>query len=261
MVSGAKDQSNSTSLNPPSHIAIIMDGNGRWAKDRAYGRTRGHREGARRVDEIVTACCDLGVSYLTLYAFSTENWNRPASEVSLLMRLLVQHLRTMDKKLKKNRVQLVAQGTLDRLPPFVRRELDRVIKVTSNYEPRMRLTLCLSYGGRQEIVDATKAIAKKVQSGEIKIDEITENTLGDHLYQPDLPDPDLLIRTGGEYRISNFLIWEVAYSEMYVTNTLWPDFRREDLEEAISVFHGRERRFGKISEQLVNPPTFSEATL
>ena len=231
-----------------------MDGNGRWALDRRYGRTWGHREGARRVDDIVSECRRLNVKYLTLYAFSTENWNRPKSEVNLLMRLLVQHLKTMDKKLRKNFVKLNVQGTIDRLPSFVRRELDRVCRVTSTYPAKMELTLCLSYGGRQEIVDACKKLASQVARGEISTNDITEETISANLYRPDLPDPDLMIRTGGEYRISNFLLWQVAYSELYVTPTLWPDFREEDLAEAVASFQNRERRFGLTSSQIRPTP-------
>ncbi len=239
-----------TERTPPRHVAIIMDGNGRWAKQRGCGRAWGHREGAKRVDDITSHCREIGVRHLTLYAFSTENWNRPPTEVSMLMRLLVQHLGTMDKKLVKNHVRLRAQGTLDRLPSFVRRELDRVIRVTSQYEPKMDLTLCLSYGGRQEIADAAKALAEKAVRGEIRPDEIDEAAISRHLYLPDLPDPELLIRTGGEFRVSNFLLWEIAYSEIFVTKTLWPDFKPADFELALDEYLGRERRFGKTSEQV-----------
>lgn len=234
----------------PAHIAIIMDGNGRWAEDRGLGRTWGHREGAKRVDEIVSECRKVGVKFLTLYAFSTENWNRPAHEVTLLMRLLVQQLKIMDSKLIKNRVKLVAQGNLDRLPKYVQNELNRVIKVTERDEPEMILNLCLSYGGRQEIVDATRKIAEKLNQGLIQPEALTESTFREFLYQPTIPDPDLLIRTGGEYRVSNFLLWEIAYSEIFVTPVLWPDFRSSQLNEAIEEFNARERRFGKTSAQV-----------
>lgn len=234
----------------PRHVAIIMDGNGRWAKARGCGRSWGHREGAKRVDEITTSCKDLGVRYLTLYAFSTENWNRPPAEVSMLMRLLVQHLGTMDKKLIRNKVRLRAQGSLDRLPNFVRRELDRVIRVTSVYEPELDLTLCLSYGGRQEIADAARALAEKAVRGEIRPEQIDEAAVARHLYLPDLPDPELLIRTGGEFRVSNFLLWEIAYAEFYVTELLWPEFKPAAFEEALRAFGSRERRFGMTSEQI-----------
>lgn len=234
----------------PKHIAIIMDGNGRWAQSRFYGRSRGHREGAKRVDEIVTECAELGVQYLTLYAFSTENWNRPQHEVNMLMRLLVQHLKTMDKKLLKNNVALTAQGTLHRLPKFAQMELARVRRLTDRPDCKMRLNLSLSYGGRQEIVDATRAIAEKARRGEIIPSLIDEELFAAHLYQPDFPEPDLLIRTGGEFRVSNFLLWEIAYSEIVVTESLWPDFKVPDLHRAIDEFNQRERRFGQTGDQV-----------
>lgn len=234
----------------PRHIAIIMDGNGRWAKERGLHRTRGHQEGAKRVDDIVTECCRLGVEYLTLYTFSTENWQRPSLEVKMLMQLLVRHLRTMDKKLKKNQVALTAQGTLSRLPKFVLKELNRVIKFTDSDQPKMRLSLALSYGGRQELIDAIKKITLSVKSGELQVDSIDEETVRNNLYHPDFPDPDLLIRTGGESRISNFLLWQLAYSEIVVMKELWPDFRPENLNAAIGVFSKRNRRYGKTQEQI-----------
>jgi undecaprenyl diphosphate synthase len=242
----------------PRHVAIIMDGNGRWAMNRGFGRTWGHREGAKRVDEIVTECCQLGIRYLTLYAFSTENWNRPGHEVNMLMRLLVHHLRTMDKKLTKNRVKLVAQGTLDRLPKFVQNELNRVIRKTDFPDAKLVLNLSLSYGGRQEIVDCAKAWAQKVVAGECRLEDISESSFRQHLYRPEIPDPDLLIRTGGEWRVSNFLLWEIAYSEFVVTNVLWPEFRVAAFHDALAVYATRERRFGKTSAQVTEAP-LSEA--
>jgi undecaprenyl diphosphate synthase len=237
----------------PRHVAIIMDGNGRWARNKGFGRTWGHREGAKRVDEIVTECCHLGIRYLTLYAFSTENWNRPHYEVNMLMRLLVQHLRIMDRKLVKNRVSLLAQGSIERLPKFVQTELSRVVRKTSFSDPRLYLNLSLSYGGRKEIVDCARAWAEMVASGECSAEDIDENTFRKHLYQPNVPDPDLLIRTGGEWRISNFLLWEIAYTEIVVTQVLWPDFRVPELHEALTTFANRQRRFGMTSEQVANP--------
>lgn len=234
----------------PRHIAIIMDGNGRWAVERGFGRIRGHREGARRVDEIVTACTEIGIPFLTLYAFSTENWRRPSTEVRALMGLLVQHLRSMDAKLIRNRVALRAKGRLMDLPKAAQRELDRVITETSSYEPRMTLTLCLSYGGRQEIVDAARAVALEALGGKVVPAEIDESLFSRYLYQPDVPEPDLLIRTGGEHRVSNFLLWEIAYTELYVTETRWPDFGAVSLKTALSEFANRERRFGKTSAQV-----------
>ena len=231
-----------------------MDGNGRWAQLRGSVRTWGHREGAKRVDDIVTECCRLGVRYLTLYAFSTENWSRPPHEVNMLMRLLVTHLSTMDKKLLRNKVSLRAQGTLNRLPGYVIKEINRVISATTRPDPALILTLCLSYGGRQEIVDAVKQIARKVEGGELRSDMIEEATVSAHLYQPEIPDPDLLIRTGGEYRVSNFLLWEIAYSEIFVTPTLWPDFKEASLGDAIAAYSTRERRFGLTAAQLGDAP-------
>lgn len=231
------------------HVAIIMDGNGRWAVQRRLGRICGHREGALRVDEIVSKATEIGLSYLTLYVFSTENWERPPQEVNLLMRLLVKHLKTMDKKLVRNRVKLVAQGTLERLPQLLRAELRRVMAMTDFEDPKMTLNLSLSYGGRQEIVDAAKAFAKGCVEG-ANPDDLTVDRFRNFLYRSEIPDPDLLIRTGGDFRISNFLLWQVAYSEIYVTPTLWPDFKGDDLATAISEFGNRERRFGKTSDQI-----------
>lgn len=231
------------------HVAIIMDGNGRWAQHRSFGRIRGHREGALRVDEIVTHTGKLGIPYLTLYAFSTENWLRPAQEVNLLMKLLVQHLGTLDKKLVQNGIKLISQGTLERLPSYVRAELRRVQAMTDFEKPNVTLNLCLSYGGRQEIVDAAAQFAQACKEGADPSSLNVEN-FRQFLYQGDVPDPDLLIRTGGDFRISNFLLWQIAYSEICISPTLWPDFRVEDYEAALSTFGIRERRFGKTSDQL-----------
>lgn len=233
-----------------NHLAIIMDGNGRWAQARGLARPWGHRQGARQVDEILTACGDLGIRYLSLYAFSTENWNRPAMEVHLLMRLLVHQLRRMDKKLVREKVALVAQGSLERLPDFARAELLRVMEVTAIPSPRVTLNLCLSYGGRQEIVEAARDLAERVRDGKMTSAEISESSFANSLYQPEIPDPDLLIRTGGEYRVSNFMLWQIAYTEFLVTDTLWPDFGRAHLIEALDEFEHRERRFGKTTEQV-----------
>lgn len=260
MAENSKENS-SHSAGIPTHIAVIMDGNGRWAKGRGFGRTFGHREGAKRVDEIVTECTRLGVRYLTLYAFSTENWQRPTFEVNMLMRLLVQHLRVMDKKLVKNHVRLRAQGELHRLPKFVQTELRRVIELTAYDDPKLELTLCLSYGGRQEIVDATRQIAAKVASGEYELSDIDERLFRSHLYQPHIPDPDLLIRTGGESRVSNFLLWEIAYSEFVVVPVLWPEFRPAELHKAIEIFSGRQRRFGLTGEQVAPPSQFVQGVV
>lgn len=228
-----------------------MDGNGRWAKERGFDRLRGHREGAKRVDEIVTHCGKIGIKYLTLYAFSTENWKRPLREINLLMSLLVQHLKTTDKKLIKNRVSLRAQGELHRLPKHVQKELFRVIEITSTYEPILTTVISLSYGGREEILNAVKNIASQVLNKKCDISNIDENFFRKYLYQPNIPYPDLLIRTSGEKRISNFLLWQIAYSELYFTDVKWPDFTPNELDKAIEEYHKRERRFGKISEQLI----------
>ncbi len=237
-----------------------MDGNGRWAEARGKLRTRGHQEGAKRVDDITTAAADLGVQHLTLYAFSTENWSRPKTEVNLLWRLLIQHLKTMDKKLIKNGVSLAAVGTLDRLPDKVRAELNRVIKSTHLDHPKMTLTLCLSYGGRQEIADAAKKIAIDVREGRLDAESITEETLSRAMYRPGVPDPELLIRTGGESRVSNFLLWQIAYSEIYITPIFWPEFVEARLHEAIADFGQRERRFGKTTHQVVGKQSDSTKT-
>lgn len=213
-------------------------------------RTRGHQEGAKRVDEITTACVEMGVKHLTLYAFSTENWRRPKAEVSLLMRLLVQHLKTMDKKLIKNGVSLAAKGSLDKLPDRVQEELQRVIRKTHLDTPKMTLTLCLSYGAREEITEAVRTIAKSVAAGQMQPHEITEAVVSASLYQPGVPDPDLLIRTGGEYRVSNFLLWQIAYSEFYVTPVYWPEFKPAEIHRAVEEFNRRERRFGKTGQQI-----------
>ncbi len=227
-----------------------MDGNGRWAESKGYLRTHGHREGAKRVDEITTACVEMGVRHLTLYAFSTENWLRPKTEVSLLMRLLVQHLKTMDKKLIKNGVSLTAIGSLEKLPERVQQELQRVISKTHLENPKMTLTLCLSYGSRQEIVDAVKKIALGVEKGRLNHKDIDEALISSALYQPEVPDPDLLIRTGGEYRVSNFLLWQIAYAEFYVTPVYWPEFRAAEVQRAVEEFSRRERRFGKVTNHI-----------
>ncbi len=227
-----------------------MDGNGRWAESRGKMRTRGHQEGAKRVDEIVTESVKLGVRYLTLYTFSTENWNRPSTEVKLLMRLLVHNLKTMDKKLKKNKVRLTAQGSLDKLPKMVHKELLRVMRETSEYDPKMELCLALSYGGRGEIVEAAKRFSKMVQEGTCLPEMLDEKLFSQFLYRPHVPDPDVLIRTGGESRVSNFLLWQIAYAEMVVVADLWPDFTPEVYRKALEGFGKRRRRFGKTQKQI-----------
>jgi undecaprenyl diphosphate synthase len=230
----------------PRHIAIIMDGNGRWAKKRGLPRILGHRTGIESVREIVRTCSELGVEYLTLYTFSRENWRRPPDEVKALMGMLKKLLRQEVDELNRKNVRIRAIGRLSDLPDEVRRELERAIKITEN-NTGLKLYLALSYGGRAEIVDALKKLAQRVKNNELEPDEIDEEVVRNSLYDPELPDPDLLIRTSGEMRVSNFLLWQIAYTEIYVTPTLWPDFRREDLLKAIEEYGKRERRFGGLS--------------
>lgn len=239
-------------LNPknlPRHVSIIMDGNGRWAKQRGFLRAFGHEEGTKAVRDVVEGCAEIGVEFLTLYAFSTENWNRPKREVDTLMRLLVNSLKKEIKTLSKNDIKLVAIGNIDSLPKKAQRELQEVMSKTAN-NTRMTLVLALSYGSREELIHMVKEIGGKVKNNEISIEDIDESIINEHLYTRNLPDVDLLIRTSGEQRISNFLLWQIAYAELYFTPILWPDFRRENLYEAIYNYQTRERRFGKTSEQL-----------
>jgi undecaprenyl diphosphate synthase len=230
----------------PQHVAVIMDGNGRWAKKRKLPRVAGHRAGIRAVREVVKGCGALGVDYLTLYTFSTENWSRPKTEVSALMKFLRGTLRRERDELDKNNVRLSAIGRINDLPAPVREELQRSIDYLSG-NTGLNLILALSYSGRTEILDAVKRVAREVESGELKPGSISESTLRLRLYRGDIPDPDLLIRTSGELRISNFLLWQIAYSELWVTDLLWPDFRRRHLYEAIGEYQTRERRFGGVS--------------
>lgn len=233
----------------PEHVAIIMDGNGRWAKKRGFLRSLGHKNGVDALRRIATAAAETGVKYLTVYAFSSENWNRPKSEVNALMSLLVSSLKKELKTLSENDISLRSIGNLQNLPQKCQKELHEVILKTADHN-RMTLTLALSYGSREELTHATKQIAEEVKQGRMKLDDIKESSITDRLFTSDIPDPDLLIRTGGEKRISNFLLWQNAYSEFYFSNKLWPDFDEEDLYEAIISFQDRERRFGKISEQI-----------
>ncbi len=237
--------------NLPLHIAIIMDGNGRWAKQKGKLRIFGHENGVKSVRDTVEAAAELGVKYLTLYAFSTENWSRPKREVKALMRLLVGALNNELKTLNKNNIRLSAIGNLQSLDPGVYKQLMTTINETSN-NTRMTLTLALSYSSRWEIVNTAKKLAEMVKHDEISIDEITQDAFHSKLETSEFPDPELLIRTSGEYRISNFLLWQIAYSELYFTPKLWPDFRKEDLYAAIIDYQNRERRFGKTSEQIYN---------
>ncbi|MBL7472411.1 isoprenyl transferase [Robertkochia sediminum] len=235
--------------NLPRHIAIIMDGNGRWAKQKGKLRIFGHENGTKAVRRTVEACARLGVENLTLYAFSTENWKRPKMEVQTLMKLLVSSLKKEMKTLTKNNIRLNAIGNLNALPEKARQELHEVMDKTSE-NSRMTLTLALSYGSREELKTAVQEIADKVKNNIISKDDIDEKLINNHLYTHNLPDVDLLIRTSGEHRISNFLLWQIAYAELYFTSTLWPDFTEEHLFEAILNYQNRERRFGKTSEQL-----------
>jgi undecaprenyl diphosphate synthase len=233
----------------PQHLAIIMDGNGRWAKQKGMVRVLGHENGTKSVRRVVEASAELGLKHLTLYAFSTENWHRPKLEVQTLMKLLVRSLKKEIKTLQDNNIKLQAIGHLEDLPKTVHQELLHVIEETKNNH-HMTLTLALSYGSRWEIVKAFKDISIKVKNNIISEDDIDESIINKHLYTRDLPDVDLLIRTSGEHRISNFLLWQIAYAELYFTDVLWPDFTKENLYEAILNYQNRERRFGKTSEQL-----------
>ena len=235
----------------PKHIAIIMDGNGRWAKERKMPRIQGHRSGVGSVKDIVKACGQLGVSYLTLYAFSTENWKRPRTEVSLLMELLFDYLKSELKDLDENNVRLNAIGQLNALPKTVARQLHESIDYLSGNDG-LTLTLALSYSGRWDILRAVQTLALDVRRGTLSPEDITEEKFRSYLNTHDMPDPDLMIRTSGEMRLSNFLLWEMAYAEIYVAPVFWPEFRREQLYDAIRNYQGRERRFGKISEQLLD---------
>ena len=244
-------QSQIDSLKIPNHVAIIMDGNGRWAKQKGMARVFGHRNGVKAVRETIEVAAEIGVKTLTLYAFSTENWKRPKKEVDILMSLLVSSLKDELKTLQKNNIKLITIGQTENLPKKAQKELQEVIQKTSNNNS-MILNLALSYGSREEIVNAIKKISKKVVNKQLSIEEINEKIINNHLYTFTLPDVDFLIRTSGEKRISNFLLWQIAYAELYFTDVLWPDFRKEDFFKAILNYQQRERRFGKISEQIEN---------
>jgi len=235
--------------NIPNHVAIIMDGNGRWAKSKGYKRVLGHERGTSTVNKIVEACLDKGIKYLTLFAFSTENWQRPKYEVNSLMKLLVSSMRKELQNMHDKEIKLTAIGDIEKLPQKVKTQLNEVITATSSYE-KLNLTLALSYSAREEITNAVKLITQKVKNNLIDIQNIDQSTINTHLYTQNLPDVDLLIRTSGEQRISNFMLWQIAYAELYFCKVLWPDFTKEHLFEAINNFQKRERRFGKTSEQL-----------
>ena len=244
----SKDQINLNKL--PKHIAIIMDGNGRWAKEKGKFRIFGHQNGVKAVREVSEGCAELGVEYLTLYAFSTENWSRPKIEVNALMTLLVKTIKSETQTLMKNGIKLDAIGDRTTLPAECLKALDEAINATKD-NTRMTLILALSYSAKWDIVNATRTIAQKALNGEIAIEDVNEELIDRTLTTHKYPHPELMIRTSGELRISNFLLWEIAYSELYFTTVLWPDYRKEQLYEAILEYQSRERRFGKTSEQLV----------
>lgn len=231
----------------PRHVAIIMDGNGRWAKEHGLPRIEGHRRGAESVRAITTAAREIGVEYLTLYSFSTENWNRPKTEISALMRLLKHYLQAEIETMNTNNIRLQVIGRIHDLPEEVRTQLDATMAATSNNNG-MTLVLALSYSGRAEITDAMRVIAEKVESGQLLPKDITEKTISEHLYTRDFPDPDLLIRTSGELRVSNFLLWQVSYTEFVITKKYWPEFGREDFFAALEEYSKRQRRFGGVNE-------------
>ncbi len=235
--------------NLPKHLAIIMDGNGRWAKQKGFLRALGHESGTKSVKIAVETCAKIGIENLTLYAFSTENWNRPKLEVDALMKILVNSLKKELKTLQDNNIRLNSIGNLSKMPNSILKELEEVIEKTKN-NTRMTLTLALSYGSREELLNVVKNISDKVKNNIISIDTIDESIINQHLYTHNLPDVDLLIRTSGEHRISNFLLWQIAYAELFFTDVLWPDFTEEHLYEAIISYQKRERRFGKTSEQI-----------
>ena len=233
----------------PRHVAIIMDGNGRWARARGLDRSEGHVEGVNTVRKITEAASEIGIKYLTLYTFSTENWNRPQEEVDALMNLIVIAIERETADLIKNNVRLTMIGDFGRMPDFARRRLSKCMDDTAQCTG-LTLVLALSYSSRWEITEAVRNIAAKVQAGSLDPDDITDDTISRNLSTADMPDPDLLIRTGGDFRVSNFLLWQIAYSEIYVTSTYWPDFTKDDFLDALEQFQSRERRFGLTSDQV-----------
>lgn len=234
----------------PQHLAIIMDGNGRWAKQHGKNRIFGHTNGVKAVRETTEACAELGIKHLTLYAFSTENWNRPQTEVSALMTLLLKTIKLEIKTLNKNDIRLRAIGDIDMLPAGTAKELKSAMEETAGNK-RMDLILALNYSGKSEIVRAIKSIASKVQKQELELSDVTESLVDTELFTAGIPDPELMIRTSGEQRISNFLLWQMAYTEFYFTEKFWPEFDKEELYKAIVTYQNRERRFGKTSEQII----------
>ena len=233
----------------PKHIAIIMDGNGRWARGKTLPRIAGHREGVNSVREITRVCGEIGVQYLTLYTFSIENWKRPAAEVSALMTLLLRTINKEVKGLHKNNVKFDIIGDLEKLPVSTKNSLQKGADLTAK-NTGLNLSLALNYGSRQEIIEAVQKIVIKVKNGSLNSDEINENIFSDYLYTKGIPDPDLMIRTSGESRLSNFLLWQSAYTEIYMTDTFWPEFREKELMKAVKDYQSRERRFGKVSDQI-----------
>jgi undecaprenyl diphosphate synthase len=231
----------------PRHVAVIMDGNGRWARQHGWPRERGHEAGAANVRETVTECARLGIECLTLYSFSVENWRRPAEEVAYLMDLYVRYLIREREEIMANDIRLIQVGRRMGLPPSVLRELEETISLSSGNQG-MTLCLAINYGGRSELIDAVRAIARRVAKGELDAEDVDEEIVSDALYTRGLPDPDLLIRTAGEMRISNFLLWQISYAELYVTETLWPDFHRDHLHDALRAYARRVRRFGRVVE-------------
>ena len=243
---------NISNNNIPRHVAIIMDGNGRWAKKKGMLRTFGHKNAIQAVRDAIEGCDDLGIPYLTLYAFSSENWSRPLEEVSFLMNLLVSSLKKELNTLQENNIQLRTIGETQNLPPAVYEELKSVMDATQG-NTKAVLTLALSYGAKDEIIQAVKKIATDVKGNKLEINDITPDLFKKYLFNADIPDVDLMIRTSGETRISNFLLWQIAYAELYFTDILWPDFRKKDLYDAVYAYQNRERRYGKTGEQLKEP--------
>ena len=231
----------------PRHVAVIMDGNGRWAQERGLPRIEGHKEGAQSVRALLRAAKKANIEYLTVYAFSTENWKRPPQEIKGLMHLLVDSLNAYEQELHDNRIRLRVMGQFDRLPPLVRKRLQKTIDATAHYTEHTFI-VALSYGSRTEIAEAAKQIAEKAKAGELDPVTIDEQTVANHLYLPDVPDPELLIRTSGELRLSNFMLWQLSYAEFFITNTYWPDFREEQFFQALEAFNARDRRYGATQE-------------
>jgi undecaprenyl diphosphate synthase len=232
----------------PRHVALIMDGNGRWAQERGLSRLEGHREGAQSVRAVLRAAAQAGVEFITVYAFSTENWKRPPQEIDGLMKLLISSLEAYEQELHDNRIRMRVMGQFERLPLPVRMRLQKTIDATAHYTDHTFI-IALSYGSRTEIAEAARRIAEKVKNGEMKLKEIDEQTVANHLYLPDVPDPELMIRTSGELRLSNFMLWQLSYSEFHITDTYWPDFREEQFFQALEAYNRRDRRYGGVNQK------------